>query len=162
MIKPTKSPAIETLEQFSSDFLKIRFGPSDPLQCFPSQISPILEFVFVPSVRNCIVFVSRTSRGMLSNLHANLNIPMKPYNDKVLFYQILSPQSCPKTVCWTRQDYQIHALRANSDFQRRQNCENKAFVGLRSFDNIHTERSIFEIANWPRLQIKIISQVHVN
>ena len=31
---------------------------------------------------------------------------------------------------------------------------NKAFVGLRSCDNVQTERKIFKYANWPRLQIK--------
>ena len=29
---------------------------------------------------------------------------------------------------------------------------NKAFVGLRSCDKVQTERSIFEYANWPKLQ----------
>ena len=32
--------------------------------------------------------------------------------------------------------------------------KNKAFVGLRSCDNVQTERSIFEYANWQRLQVK--------
>ena len=32
--------------------------------------------------------------------------------------------------------------------------KNKVFVGLRSCDNVQTERSIFEYANWPMLQIK--------
>ena len=32
--------------------------------------------------------------------------------------------------------------------------KNKAFVGLGSCDNLQTKRSIFEYANWPRLQIK--------
>ena len=31
---------------------------------------------------------------------------------------------------------------------------NKAFVGLKSCDNVQTETKIFEYANWPRLQIK--------
>ena len=31
---------------------------------------------------------------------------------------------------------------------------NKAFIGLGSCDNIQTERSIFEYANWPRLEVK--------
>ena len=31
---------------------------------------------------------------------------------------------------------------------------NQAFVRLGSFDNVQTERSIFEYANWPRLQVK--------
>jgi len=31
---------------------------------------------------------------------------------------------------------------------------NKAFVGLGSCDNVQTETSIFEYANWPSLQIK--------
>ena len=32
------------------------------------------------------------------------------------------------------------------------NVSNKAFVGLGSCDNVQTERSIFEYANWPKLQ----------
>ena len=32
--------------------------------------------------------------------------------------------------------------------------QNKAFVELGSCDNVHTERKIFEYANWRRLQIK--------
>ena len=33
-------------------------------------------------------------------------------------------------------------------------CPNKDFVGLGSCDNVQTERSIFEYANWQSLQIK--------
>ena len=39
-------------------------------------------------------------------------------------------------------------------FLQLQKIENKAFVGLGSCDNVQTERSIFEYANWPRLQVK--------
>ena len=31
--------------------------------------------------------------------------------------------------------------------------KNKAFIGLRSCDNVQTEKPIFEDANWPRPQI---------
>ena len=35
---------------------------------------------------------------------------------------------------------------------------NKAFVGLENCDNVQTERSILEYANWPRLQVKRTGQ----
>ena len=37
---------------------------------------------------------------------------------------------------------------------RRTRTKNMAFVGLGSCDNVQTETSILEYANWPRLQIK--------
>ena len=37
-------------------------------------------------------------------------------------------------------------------WDREKSQNNKAFVGLRSSDNVQTERSIFEYANWQKLQ----------
>ena len=51
----------------------------------------------------------------------------------------------------------LHLIEAQSTVAQqtgRKPHRNKAFVGLRNCDNVKTERSIFEYAKWPRLQIK--------
>ena len=48
----------------------------------------------------------------------------------------------------------VYQMGREGCWKRVKKIKNKAFVRLGSCDNIQTERSIFEYANWPRLQVK--------
>ena len=73
---------------------------------------------------------------------------------KKIWVQIIGPKNLvKKKVNSPKKNF---GPRINLDLEKKFGSKmfvNKAFVGLKSCDNVQTETSIFKYANWPMLQV---------